>query len=85
MMRFKTLQEGFWRSTDPENISVQMVAFGSYLELTINGGLILSLADATFARGLLGFYVETAELRVDELNVRSLDPPTQTDEHLARG
>ncbi|MGM0490705.1 MAG: glycosyl hydrolase, partial [Planctomycetota bacterium] len=62
-----------------------LLAFGSYHELSINGGVVLSLADATFSGGLLGFYVETAELQIGELVVHQLDSPTQTDEHLVRG
>jgi beta-fructofuranosidase len=45
----------------------------------------LSLADTTFADGMLGFYVETAELQIDELSIQRLEPPTQSDEHLATG
>jgi beta-fructofuranosidase len=85
MMQFESLQEGFWHATTPHNIEIQLVAFGSYHELSINGGVILSLADAKFTSGRLGFYVETAELQIDDLVVHQLDPPTQTDEHLAKG
>lgn len=85
MMRFETLQEGFWRAGEPRDIVIALVAFGSYLELTINGSLILSLADTHFLKGLLGFYVETAKLRLDELSVRELEPPTQADDHLVQG
>jgi len=85
MMRFESLQEGFWRATTIQNIEVQLVAFGSYHELSVDGGVILSLADSTFSSGLLGFYVETAKVEVNDLVVHQLNSPTQTDEHLVKG
>lgn len=85
MMRFDTLQAGNWRATSLEDIEVQLVAFGSYHELSIDGGVVLSLADATYGGGLLGFYVETAELQIHDLAVHRLDPLTQADAHLAKG
>lgn len=85
MMQFKTLQEGYWRATSVQNIVVQVLAFGTYHELSINGSVILSLVDATFARGLIGFYVETAELQINDLVVQQLEPVAQTDEHLTEG
>lgn len=85
MMQFKTLQEGFWRPGPRPEVAIQLVAFGSYHELSVDGRVILSLADMTFDRGLLGFYVETADLQVSHLVAHRLTPPTQTDEHLANG
>ncbi len=85
MMQFESLQEGTWHSTSPRNIEVQLASFGSYHELSINGAVVLSLADATFTKGLLGFYLETAELKISDLVVHRLEPPTQDDEHLAKG
>ncbi|RME95743.1 MAG: glycosyl hydrolase [Verrucomicrobia bacterium] len=85
MMRFEALQEGAWFTEEPGNVRLQWIAFGSYLELSINGEIVLSLADQTFRSGLLGFYVETAALEIRDLVVESLEPPTQADEHLAKG
>lgn len=82
MMRFEALQDGYWYGTSIQDIEVQLVAFGSYHELSINGAVVLALADATFSSGLLGFYVETAKLQVNDLVVHELNPPTQSDEHL---
>lgn len=85
MMRFESLQEGFWNAEKPTDVRIELLAFGSYHELTINGRVILSLADPTFESGLLGFYVETAKLQIRDLTVLELEPPTQGDEHLAEG
>lgn len=85
MMMFRSLQEDFWRASTYEDMEIHLIAFGSYLELSLQGSVLLSLADTTFDRGLLGFYVETAELEINNLDIQRLDPPTQTDEHLANG
>ncbi len=85
MMQFQTLQAGFWYSNQPGSADVQLIAFGSYLEFSIDGRVLLSLADQTFARGLVGVYAETAEIDVGEIHMNRLEAPTQSDEHLAQG
>ncbi len=85
MMQFRTLQTGFWYSEVRSGASLQLIAFGSYIELSVNGRVVLSLADQTFGSGQLGVYLETAEVRVSELQVDRLASPSQTDEHLASG
>ena len=85
MMQFRTLQTGFWYSELRSGASLQLIAFGSYIELSVNGRVVLSLADQSFGSGQLGVYLETAEVRVSELQVDRLASPSQTDEHLASG
>lgn len=85
MMRFKSLQSGYWHDGTPRNVEIKLLAFGSYHELSVNGNIILSLADTTYVQGMLGFYVETAELRIEDLSVHRLRPPTQAEGHLATG
>ena len=85
MMQFESLQSGNWYHDDPQNVSVQLISFGSYHELSINGAVTLSLADDRFHAGKLGIYIETAELRIDDLVVERLESPTQSDDHLTQG
>lgn len=85
MMQFRTLQAGHWYTETPLEVAVQLIAFGSYLEFSIEGRVILSLADQTFDAGLLGIYLETACLRVNHLRVHRLASPRQTDDHLVSG
>ena len=84
-MQFKALQFGSWYDPGPRNLDLKLLAFGSYHELSINGSVVLSLANDRFSNGLLGFYVETAELYIEDLVVQRLSPPTQSDEHLTTG
>ena len=53
----------------------ELVAYGRYLELSIDGFVRLSLVDDTFRDGRLGFYAETAQIRVDHLELDHLYPP----------
>ena len=85
MVQFRTLQSGFWHSEDTRSVDLQMLAFGSYLEFSVNGRVILSLADQTFEHGLLGVYMETAHLILSNTRVERMKAPFQTDEHLVTG
>lgn len=85
MMQFDTLQEGNWRTQQPQDIDIQLIAFGSYHEFCVDGAVVLSLANSQFSRGLLGFYVESADLRIENLELHKIKSPTQSDEHLSRG
>lgn len=85
MMQFRSLQAGYWEQTVRGEAEVTLLAYGSYLELSIGRRVILSLADQTFREGLAGFYLESAKLRVRNLSVEHFHPPIQSDEHLANG
>ena len=85
MMQFKELQAGYWVLSGKKTIDLQLISFGSYHELSIDGQVVLSLVDSAFASGLLGFYVETAKLSITKLKVEQLTSPTQSDVHLTHG
>jgi len=85
MMQFRSLQSGNWFSSDRQSAEVELISFGSYHELSIDGSIVLSLADAKFTEGLLGIYVETATLDIERLTVETMTEPTQTDGHLSSG
>ena len=85
MMQFSELQAGYWVVGEEKAVDLQLISFGSYHELSIDGQIVLSLVDSAFTSGLLGFYVETAKLSVDNLKVDRLKSPTQSDVHLTHG
>jgi len=85
MMQFRGLQNGYWYTGTPNHAQLQVLAFGSYLEFSINDRVILSLADQTFDVGLLGVYLETAHLILSGVSVHRLRRPNQSDEHLVSG
>lgn len=85
MIKFESLQEEYWRVQQEGEAEIKLLAFGSYLELSIDGRVVLSLADRTYQSGVLGIYAESAKLIVEHPRVHRLLAPTQTDEHLAQG
>jgi beta-fructofuranosidase len=85
MMQFDQLQPGYWIAERDDPVKIQLICFGSYHELSINGRIVLSLVDSAFIKGMLGFYVETAKLSVTDLKVEKLESPSQSDDHLTHG
>jgi beta-fructofuranosidase len=85
MMLFSTLQSGFWYTKGNGEAKISLLTFGSYIELSINGRIVLSLADRRFQEGSVGVYLETATLEVQDLNVRKLRNPDQLENHLVGG
>jgi beta-fructofuranosidase len=85
MMQFHSLQSGFWASTVRNQADITLIVHGSYIELTIDGRVVLSLADQRFTRGAVGIYVESTELEAIHPVLERLKSPLQSDEHLANG
>lgn len=85
VMQFQALQSGYWFNESVGSADVQLIVFGSYIELAIDGCVILSLADQTFTSGRMGVYLETADLRLDDTQLNRMRPPIQSDEHLVAG
>ncbi len=52
-----------------------LVAYGSYLEFSLDGAVLLTLADERFAEGRVGFYTESARLRLHDLTLETLERP----------
>ena len=54
----------------------RLLAYEQYLEFSLNGYVLLTLADDQFEQGQAGFYVENATMRVDDLTLKICDRPT---------
>ena len=52
-----------------------LLAYGQYFELSLNGFVVLSLADDQFDRGRIGFYSEGAMFRVENLTFWTCTEP----------
>ena len=85
MMQFETLQSGFWEAHRDRPIDATLIAYGSYIELSVDGRVILTLVDQTFVEGSVGVYVESADLKLTDVNLELLQSPIQSDDHLTRG
>ena len=60
---------------------IEVVAHGTYLELSIDGYVVLSLVDDSFICGAVGFYVESATLGLCGVTLETLSRPVS--EHAA--
>lgn len=85
MMQFRTLQGGNWHSETPGEAEIQLIAFGHYLEFSVEGRVILTLADPTFSEGLFGVYLESAKMCLRDVELRRMGEPTQSPHHLVTG
>jgi beta-fructofuranosidase len=85
VMNFRTLQSAYWYSQNYERANVELIAFGSYLEFSVDGRVVLSLVDATYTSGAVGFYLESAQLELTDICLQELEKPTQQDDHLTLG
>lgn len=85
MMSFETLQSGYWKAEDPGNEDISLLAFGSYLEVSIGGKIVLSLADQSFDTGRVGIYLDTAELQVKNVSLHKMHNPEQLDSQIVSG
>ena len=85
MMRFRPLQSGYWRTGTDADCRVSLIAFGSYLEFSVNGFVVLSLADLTYDAGSFGFYAESVELQVSEMRFETLRPVSAASDTLGGG
>ncbi|MEQ8789269.1 MAG: glycosyl hydrolase [Pirellulaceae bacterium] len=84
-MQFKALQNGYWYTDTRGQAHVRMLAFGSYLELSIDGRVVLSLVDQAFDAGLLGVYLESSHVELSDVSLHRMCSPNQSDDHLASG
>lgn len=71
--RYEAIQTGsFVTSHDRQDWDIEIVTHGMYVELSINGQVTLSLVDDGFHKGRVGFYTESAKLKLSEVTVESL-------------
>jgi len=59
----------------PEPLEIEAIAFGGYLEASIDGEVVLSLADDTVREGRFGLYVESGALIIEDVELEVLRGP----------
>ncbi|MEM1010892.1 MAG: glycosyl hydrolase [Planctomycetota bacterium] len=72
---FRAIQSGNFLTNRTGPWDFELLAYGKYLEFSVDGYVRLSLVDDTFRDGRLGFYAETAQIRVEHLELDHLYPP----------
>jgi beta-fructofuranosidase len=84
MMNFRTVQSAYWNNR-PGIADLELLAFGSYLECSIDGRVVLSLVDEVYREGAAGFYLESARAHLHDISLERLAPPEQHDDELTVG
>lgn len=82
---FRTLQASYWQAERDREWEIEIVALQTYMEFSVDGRVILSLADTSYSIGRVGIYVESACLSVRDLSFEHLRPPTKPSEDLPEG
>jgi beta-fructofuranosidase len=72
---YDQLQAGFTVAPE-EPHDFCLLAYEQYIEFSLSGYVLLTLADDRYAAGRIGFYVESARMRVDDLELKTLRAPT---------
>lgn len=70
---YETLQSGNFQTHDPRRTwDIEIVAHGAYIEFSINGQVTLCVADDAYSDGRVGFYTESAKVRLEEIVLETL-------------
>ncbi len=85
MMSFRPLQSGNWATSGACGEDISLLVFGSYIELSIGGKIVLSLADLDFKTGHVGIYVDSCRLSLTDVNLHPMRQPEQRDNQLVGG
>lgn len=65
---YQQLQAAYYEATkDPHAFC--LIAYEEYIEFSLNDYILLTLADDQFERGKLGFYVESAKIRIEDITL----------------
>lgn len=73
--QYRQLQAGYFVPRADHLANLEVIAYGQYLECSLDGEVLLTLVDDTFPTGVIGFYAESALLRVEDLTVEPLEAP----------
>ena len=73
---YQQLQANYFRAKR-ENLryEMQLIAYGQYIELSLDGRILLTFADDRYEVGHLGYYTEGAQLKVDNVVLEHLECP----------
>ncbi|WP_168203582.1 glycosyl hydrolase [Oceanispirochaeta crateris] len=80
LFQYENLQRNHFRVNPSKKYRLSALCFGGYFELSIDGGLVLRFVDTTYMeKSHWGFYVESAEMKIHDLEVDILDAPQEED------
>jgi beta-fructofuranosidase len=73
---YKSLQANYFvPKLAPRRYEFELIAYGKYVEFSLDGEVMLTFADDLYSSGYVGFYSEGAHLHVDNVVLDELDVP----------
>jgi beta-fructofuranosidase len=70
---YESLQIGDFTPMPDRRYQIRLIRWRGYIELSVNGVVRLSLVDARFSGRSLGIYLESAEITLTSLSLRTLE------------
>ena len=78
--RYRTIQDNKFEACSGKFSIVEVIAFGGYVELSVNGKVVLRYVETSYyMQDLLGFYVESASINIVDITLEALDGPVEED------
>lgn len=77
---YHSLQENHFPASPDVAYEVEVICFGGYIEVSIDGRIVLSLVDTLYmSLSDLGIYMESAQITLNDLKLEDLDGPSTED------
>ena len=77
---YTELQDNHFAVNPQRSHDVEVLAWGAYIELSLDGVIVLRIVDTRFMTGnRIGFYIESAVLQISDLSLDVLDGPEEED------
>ncbi|WP_172294215.1 glycosyl hydrolase [Pseudoruegeria sp. HB172150] len=79
--QYESLQSGnFVPYPASKDLNLEIVTHGMYIEFSINGQVTLCVVDDAYDEGRVGFYTESAQLRLEDVTMEWLSRPITEEE-----
>jgi beta-fructofuranosidase len=74
---FSDLQNGFFSSQQPDSFHFRLIRYGRYIELSIEGIVILTLMDYTYSNEYIGLYSSSSRISLHQSLIHFLPDPEE--------
>ncbi|MGC4038253.1 MAG: glycosyl hydrolase family 32 [Chitinophagaceae bacterium] len=72
---FNDVQSGFFSSGEKNSFQFKLIRYGSYIELSIDGAVILTLMDYTYSNNGIGLYSASSVISLQQSSIKILPDP----------
>jgi len=72
---FKNIQSNIFKTENPTSFDFQLIRYGHYIEVSIDGIVCLTLIDYTFTGAGLGIYTASSVISIQDIRLKTLPSP----------